>query len=294
MRQDTRDAPPATPIGHEASPPTGPLSHALTAALLFDAASYWRFDTRMGSRQPILRSIDWRVESGERWVILGPNGAGKSTLATIAAALGHPSSGRATVLGGHLGEVDMRALRERIGFLEPRAARRFSPLLRPVDVVLTGITSTFVVRHDRLAPADRNRALELLHRFGCDAVLERPLRDLSQGERQRVLLARALVADPELVILDEPASALDLPGREAVVAALEQIGREHPERTLVTVTHHVEEIPPSTTHALLLREGAVSAAGPVDEVLTTEPVSACFGLRVRVWRDDDRRFTARA
>jgi iron complex transport system ATP-binding protein len=274
MRQDTRDAP-------------------LTASILLEQASYWRFDPRTRSRLAILRDIDWRVQTGERWVILGPNGAGKSTLATIAAALGHPSSGSATVLGGRLGEVDMRALRERIGFLEPRAARRFSPLLRPVDLVLTGITSTFVVRGDRLQPSDRDRALELLHRFGCDALLDRPLRDLSQGERQRVLLARSLAADPELLILDEPASALDLPGREAVVATLEQIGRDHPEHTLVTVTHHLEEVPPSTTHALLLRDGRVSAAGAVDDVLAAEPVSACFGIAVRVRREDDGRFSAR-
>jgi iron complex transport system ATP-binding protein len=265
----------------------------LSAAIELEEASYWRYNQRTGRRDQILRAIDWTVEPGDRWVVLGPNGAGKSTLATIAAALGHPSSGTASVLGGQLGRVDMRALRERIGFLEPRAARRFSPIMTATNVVLTGVTSTFVVRADHISADDRRRALLLLEGFGCGVLHERPLGQLSQGERQRVFLARALVADPELLILDEPASALDLPGRESVVAALETIARDHPERTVVTVTHHPEEIPPSTTHALLLRDGAVTAQGPIDGVLTAEHMSVCFGARVRMRHDDDGRWAAR-
>ncbi len=262
-------------------------------AIELEQASYWRFNKRAHRRDQILREIDWSVGTGERWTVLGPNGAGKSTLTTIAAALGHPSEGTATILGERLGEVDMRALRERIGFLEPRAARRFSPILSAVDVVLTGVTATFVLRRDRLDSGDYNRAEALLGRFGIGGLSDRPLGQLSQGERQRVLLARALVSDPELVILDEPASALDLPGRESVVAALEAIAADHPDRTIVTVTHHVEEIPPSTTHGLLLHEGAVTASGPIAEVLQDAPMSDCFGVAVRVRRDDDDRWTAR-
>ena len=262
-------------------------------AIELERASYWRFNKRTHSRDQILREIDWTVAAGERWTVLGPNGAGKSTLTTIAAALGHPSEGTATILGQRLGQVDMRALRERVGFLEPRAARRFSPILRSLDVVLTGVTATFVLRRDRLIPTDHTRAAALLERFGIGGLSERPLGQLSQGERQRVLLARALVSDPELVILDEPASALDLPGRESVVAALEAIAADHPDRSIVTVTHHVEEIPPSTTHGLLLREGAVTAAGPIADVLGDGPMSECFGVAVRVRRDQDGRWTAR-
>lgn len=262
-------------------------------AIELDQVSYWRFNQRTGSRDQILREIDWRVAAGQRWTVLGPNGAGKSTLSTIAAALGHPSSGTATILGGRLGEIDMRALRERIGFLEPKAARRFSPVLTSADVVLTGVTATFVVRPDRLDQADRERARHLLERFGIGELATRALGTLSQGERQRVLLARALVGDPELLVLDEPAAALDLPGRESVVAALEAIAADHPDRTTVTVTHHVEEIPPSTTHGLLLREGAVTAAGAIAAVLADEPMSTCFGAPVRMRRDDDGRWLAR-
>ncbi len=265
----------------------------MTRAIELEDASYWRFNPATSRRDQILRHIDWRVEAGERWAVLGPNGAGKSTLSTIAAALSHPSSGTATILGGRLGEVDMRALRERIGFLEPRAARRFAPGLTALEVVLTGPTATFVLRPDRLQAADTERAGQLLERFGCGGLFERKLGDLSQGERQRVLLARALVADPELVVLDEPASALDLPGREAVVAALEALAADHPGRAIVNVTHHVEEIPPSTTHVLLLRDGAVSAAGPIEAILADGPMSACFGVPVRMRRDDDGRWVAR-
>ena len=160
--------------------------------------------------------------------------------------------------------------------------------------MLTGVTATFVVRPDRLDPSDRARAVSVLARFGIAALADRALGTLSQGERQRVLLARALVADPELLVLDEPASALDLPGREAVVVALEAIAADHPDRTIVTVTHHVEEIPPSTTHALLLRAGAVVAAGGIDAVLTDAPMSACFDVAVRIRRDDDGRWAARS
>ena len=253
----------------------------------------WRFDHGRGRSQPLLSGIDWRVDRGEQWAVLGPNGAGKSTLVTIAGAAGFPSAGTAEVLGETLGATDMRLLRRRIGFVEPRTTRQISPTLSARDVVLTGATATLFPLPDRIATADQDRAGELLDRFGCAAVAGRMFGDCSDGERRRVLLARALVRRPELVILDEPAAGLDLPGREALVQALAELASGGDGVTTVLVTHHPEELPVTTTHALLLRAGRTTAQGPVEEVVTSEALAACFGVPVSVDRRDGR-WSARA
>ena len=271
-------------------PPPRQPRHPATGlpALRLDGVTLWEWDGR--GRVPLLRGIDWQVRAGEQWAVLGPNGAGKSTLLDIAAGLLHPSRGEVRILGGHVGHVDLRALRERIGHVDVKTEERFAPRRPALDVVLTGVTGTIQLLPERVTDRDRRRAAQLLEQFGCAAQAAQPFGACSQGERRRILLARALMRRPPLLLLDEPADGLDLPGREALLAALASLTGEG--RAIVTVTHHLEELPPSTTHALLLREGRVVAAGPAHEVLSDDPLSACFGVHVRARREDGR-WTAR-
>ncbi len=227
---------------------------------------------------PILRGIDWQVRAGEHWTILGPNGAGKTTLLRIAAARSHPTSGSVAVLGRRLGATPVARLHERIGYLEPRLARSFHPSRLAREVVLTGTTGTIALL-DRREP---ERADELIALFGIEHVAGRAFGDCSEGERARVLLARALMLEPALLLLDEPTAGLDLPGREVVLAAIRRLVGSRPGLASATVTHHVEELAASTTHALLLREGAVVASGPIAEVCADGPLTACFGIPIRV------------
>lgn len=240
----------------------------------------------------LLRGITWTVHRGEHWALLGPNGAGKSTLLALAGATRHPSAGRVAVLGGQLGRVDVRRLRQRIGMIDATGA--LLEWLSAADAVLTGSTATVRPLWDRYRPADRARAAELLRLVGCEELAEREVGTLSQGERQRVRVARALMTDPPLLLLDEPATGLDLPAREALLGALATLAMSRPELATVLVAHHLEDLPATTTHALLLRRGEAIAAGPVAEILIDAPVSACFGLDVRVRRDEDGRWAARA
>jgi len=240
----------------------------------------------------LLRGITWTVRAGEHWALLGPNGAGKSTLLSLAGATRHPSAGRVTVLGGQLGRVDVRVLRTRIGVIDASGA--LLEWLSVADAVLTGATATVRPLWDRYGPADRARAAELLDLVGCHELAEREVGTLSQGERQRVRVARALMTEPPLLLLDEPATGLDLPAREAMLGALAGLTVSRPELATVLVAHHLEDLPATTTHALLLRRGDAIAAGPVAEILTDAPVSDCFGLNVRVRRDEDGRWAARA
>ena len=263
---------------------------AAEAAAELRRVSVWEWDERSG-RLPLLSDVDLRVGRGERWVVLGPNGAGKTTLLQVAGGRRHPSRGEVLLLGQRVGRVDLRELRARVGHVDGRAAAAVPPRRPCLDVVLGGVTGTWAPLPGRVNAAQRERALELLARFGCAHVAARPFGACSHGERRRVLLARALVADPPLLLLDEPATGLDLPGREALVAALDALA---PGLTWLCVTHHLEEVPPRTSHALLLREGRVVAAGEVDDVLAGGPLSACFGVPVRVRRHGDGRWSARA
>lgn len=246
-----------------------------------------------GERRFIVRDATWSVREGEHWAVLGPNGAGKTTLLRIASAQMHPSSGAAALFGGTLGRIRIPQLRHRIGVVDLGVSDRFFPGLRAVDVVLTGVTGTSALLDEHVTSERVAAARELLHLVGVEPHADRPFAGLSQGERARVMLARALITDAALLVLDEAGAGLDLPGRELLIGSLARIARKRPQLASIVATHHVEELPSVITHALLLRNGAVVAAGPVDETLTGELMSECFGLPLTVERRDGR-FFARA
>jgi iron complex transport system ATP-binding protein len=257
-----------------------------------EGVTIWRWHAPTSTRRPIVDAVSWRVAPGETWALLGPNGAGKTTLLTVAAAVEFPSSGRVTILGETLGRTDTARLRERIGFVDARLASRFGSELTVTQIVETGASGTIGWFPERVDDAARLRVQELLATFALGAIAERPLRNCSHGERTRTLIARALVARPPLLLLDEPGSGLDLPGRETLLEALATLARDEPHLATVLTTHHLEELPSSTTHGLLIRNGAVIAMGAVDRVITDEPLSKCFGLDTRVTRNPAGRWHA--
>jgi iron complex transport system ATP-binding protein len=236
--------------------------------------------TRSGQR--LLDSVSWRVSDDERWVVLGPNGAGKTTLLSIAAALMHPTSGYAEVLGEMLGAVDVFELRPRIGLASAALAEQLPRDERVRDVVMTAAYAVMGRWRESYQGMDESQAEALLERLGIAHLADRTFGTLSEGERKRTQIARALMTDPELLLLDEPAAGLDLGAREQLVATLDTLARDPYAPATVLVTHHVEEIPPATTHALLLREGAVVAAGPIEQALTAPLLSECFDTPLSV------------
>jgi iron complex transport system ATP-binding protein len=245
---------------------------------------------RDGTR--LLDEVTWVVREGERWVVLGPNGAGKTTLVQVAGARMHPTSGSAEVLGERLGQVDVFELRPRIGLSSAAFAELLPAHERVGDVVLTAAYAVAGRWRERYDDLDHRRSGDLLAAFGVRHLAERTFGTLSEGERKRVQLARSLMTDPELVILDEPAAGLDLGGRETLVRDLAELAGDSRSPVLVLVTHHVEEIPPGFTHALLLRSARVVAAGPLEETLTDEALSSTFDLPLQVERTGNR-WTAR-
>ncbi|MEU6759498.1 ATP-binding cassette domain-containing protein [Streptomyces sp. NPDC046685] len=256
-----------TPVDTPAQPRT-------VAAL--DAASVRRFTTGL----VILDRIDWTVRAGEHWALLGANGAGKTTLLRLLGALMHPTDGTVEVLGHRLGRVDLRALRTRIGLVS--SAQRTPGNETAHTVVLTGATGTVQPLWRMYDTETRDRAHDLLAELDCKDLADRPYGVCSGGQRARILIARALIADPPLLLLDEPFNALDLPSREDLIDALHRLAAARPDLATVTVTHHLEELPPSTSHALLLREGRVHAAGPAASVLTGASLTTCFGRPIDV------------
>lgn len=241
----------------------------------------------------ILGPVSLSVAEGEHWVVLGPNGGGKTTLLSLAGARRQPSRGEVRVLGEWLGRTDVRALRRRIGHVSHAVAERIRPELPVLDVVLTGKASVLETWWQDLDADDRARARAALEAVGCEALAARAIASLSLGERQRVLVARALFGRHDLLLFDEPAAGLDLPARETLLAAMARAAA--PEAACVTVlaTHHLEEIPHTVTHAALLRGGALVAAGRVEDVLADDPLSDCYGLAVAVDRRSGR-WSARA
>ncbi len=241
----------------------------------------------------LLSEIDWEVEEGQRWVILGPNGAGKTTLLQLAAGRMHPSTGVAGILDEVLGAVDVFELRPRIGLASASLAEGIPAGEKVSDVVVTaswGVVGRWRESYDDL---DHARARDLLRSLGADHLAERRFGTLSEGERKRVQIARALMTDPELMLLDEPAAGLDLGGREDLVARLGALAEDVEAPVTIMVTHHVEEIPPHFTDVLLLREGRIVAQGPLELALTAQNLSATFGLPLELERRGNR-WAARA
>jgi iron complex transport system ATP-binding protein len=242
---------------------------------------------------PILHGIDWEVRASERWALIGPNGAGKTTLLQVAGMRLLPTLGTVEVLGETYGRTDARALRRRVAFVSGALLRAFRPTITAHDMVLTGRFAALETWWHDYDDDDHARADQLLREAGISALTGRTFEVLSEGERQEVLLCRALMGQPELLLLDEPAAGLDLANRERLVTRLAALAADPGTPPLVLVTHHLEEIPPGITHAALLRAGRLVAAGPAEEVLTSEVVSDCYGLPVTVeWAGG--RITARA
>jgi iron complex transport system ATP-binding protein len=212
----------------------------------------------------LLRNVDWTAHGDERWILIGPNGAGKTTLLQIAATLAFPSQGTVEILGEKMGEVDIFDLRPRIGLTSASIAEQVPPGEKVIDLVLTA-------------------SYAILGRW----------KEESEGVRKRVQIARALMPDPELLLLDEPAAGLDLGGREDLLRRLAQLARDPKAPMMVLVTHHVEEVPDGFTHAMLLRRGSVLAAGPIEEVFTARNLSRCFGVQLEIEHRQSR-WTARA
>ncbi len=241
----------------------------------------------------ILDSVTWSVESDQRWVILGPNGAGKTTLLQIAAAAIHPSKGTADVLQEALGKVDVFELRPMIGFASTAMARKIPRNETVIDVVLTAAYSVTGRWNEEYEEIDLRRAHRVLSEWGLEGFAERKFGSLSDGEQKRVQIARSVMTDPELLLLDEPAASLDLGAREELVGLLGGYALSPASPAIVMVTHHVEEIPPGFTHAMLLADGRVVAAGPMDEALTSQTLTETFGLDIDL-TENGGRFVARA
>lgn len=238
--------------------------------------------------RPVVDHVDWSIRSHERWVVLGRNGCGKTTLMQVLSMYLHPSSGTVEVLGERLGRTDVRSLRRRIGVTSAALANQLRHELTCTEVVMCAKNAALEPWWHTYDESDRQRARDLLARFGVARHAEQEIGTMSSGERQRVLLARAMMTDPAIVLLDEPTAALDLPGREDLVAALSDLANDPAAVPQVLVTHHLEEIPPGFTHVLMLRNGAVTAMGPLADTLSSESASVCFEMDLTVDVDAGR------
>ncbi|MBR8744465.1 ABC transporter ATP-binding protein [Nocardiopsis sp. MG754419] len=241
----------------------------------------------------LLEDVEWSVLEGERWVVLGPNGAGKTTLLNVASSQLYPTAGKVEILGEHLGGVDVFELRPLIGYAGASVSARIEEDTPVLDLVLSAAYGYLGRFREEYGVPDYGRARALLGHWGVAELADRSFHTLSEGERKRVLIARALMSDPELLLLDEPAAGLDLGGREDLLRRLGKLADSEAAPALVVVSHHVEEIPPGFTHGLLIRDGRAVHAGPLDEVMTAEHLSEVFGLPLKVERDGGR-WTARA
>lgn len=238
----------------------------------------------------ILGPLDWQVLEGQRWVVLGPNGAGKTTLLQICSSLIHPTTGSITILGQILGKVDVFELRTRIGLTSSALVDQLPSDEIVMDVVLTAAYAMFGRWQEKYDLWDESRAMALLTALGVRELGNRNYGTLSDGEKKRVQIARALMADPELLLLDEPASALDLGGREDLLKRIETFSNDPFAPATVIVTHHIEEIPSGTTHALLLRDGKTVAQGLIQSVINDENLSIAYGLPISVQSEHGRYF----
>lgn len=244
-----------------------------------------------GGRQ-LIGKISLEVKREHRWLVLGANGSGKTTLLRVASMHDHPSRGEVRVLGEQLGRTDVRVLRRRIGFASAALGAQFRGESRVLDVVRTAKYAALEPWWHTYTDDDDERARACLDRMRVAHLAERSLATLSSGEQQRVFLARTLMNDPAIVMLDEPSARLDLGGREQLVTALSELARDPASPAMLLVTHHVDEVPDGMTHALLLRDGAVLAQGAIDDVLTAESLSTCFDVPLSLERRPDGRLSA--
>ena len=236
----------------------------------------------------LLRNVDWTAHEDERWIVIGPNGAGKTTLLQVASTLLFPTEGTVEVLGERLGEVDVFELRPRIGLTSASLAERVPAAEKVIDLVLTASYAILGRWKEEYDSADVTRAVELLDALGCAHLIRRRFATLSEGERKRVQIARAMMPDPEMLLLDEPAAGLDLGGREDLLRRLSVLAHNPKAPMMVLVTHHVEEVPDGFTHAMLLRRGAVLTAGPIEDVFTAKNLSRCFGVPLEIEKHQNR------
>lgn len=264
-------------------------SETVDPDLLIDFA---RVTLRRGGKT-LVGPITWAVELDERWVVVGPNGAGKTSLLRIAAAMEHPTSGTAYVLGERLGKTDMSELRARVGLSSSALSQRVPDGEVVRDVVVSAGYAVMGRWREKYDDVDYEQAVDMLESVGAEHLAERTYGTLSEGERKRVLIARSMMTDPELLLLDEPAAGLDLGGREELVARLADLAADPDAPATVLVTHHVEEIPQGFTHCLLLSEGAVVASGLLTDVLTSENLSKAFGQSIALEMIDGRYFARR-
>lgn len=241
----------------------------------------------------IVDHLDWSVSDDERWVILGPNGAGKTTLLQLADTLIHPTSGGVSILGERLGRTDVFELRPRIGFASSAMARRVPPEETVLNVVLTAAYSVLGRWREDYEDIDERRALRVLAEWKLDQLADRTFGTLSDGEQKRVQIARAVMTDPELLLLDEPTASLDLGAREELLTLLGGYAQAPTTPAMIMVTHHVEEIPLGFTHVLLIADGRIVASGPVRETLTAEALTETFGVPILL-TEHDGRYAARA
>jgi iron complex transport system ATP-binding protein len=244
--------------------------------------------TVLRDQRPILNNVDWQVQSDQRWVIIGPNGAGKTTLLRVAASQIHPSTGTAKLLGSTLGQVNVFDLRTRIGFASNSMSSHIPNSESVLDAVMTasyGITGRWNEMYDDV---DERRARRVLAEWQLDELADRAFGTLSDGEKKRAQIARAVMPDPELLLLDEPVASLDMAAREHTISVLGNYASAPTAPAIIMVTHHIEEIPTGFTHALILSRGQVYAAGEIDSTLTTEKISGAFGFGLEISKDGGR------
>lgn len=232
-------------------------------------------------RRMILQDVCWRVSEGEHWALVGANGSGKTTLLQIAVGYLWPTDGRVCVLGHEFGQVDLRQLRRRIGWVSSSLSGMIRPTQSALQIVMSGAFASTAL-FDAVTPAQRSAAMELLEKLACAHVALSPYGVLSLGEQQKVLIARALMAGPDLLILDEACAGLDLAARENLLTTIDALAAGEGGPSLILVTHHIEEIPPAFSHAMILKDGRVLAQGPKGDVLTGDTLTAAFSLPVEV------------
>jgi iron complex transport system ATP-binding protein len=240
----------------------------------------------------IIDDVNWTVEDDQRWVVIGPNGAGKTTLLMLASANDHPTDGVVTILGEPLGEGDVFGLRPRLGFASTSMARQIPPTETVVNVVMTAAWAVTGRWNEQYDSVDEERARRVLAEWKLERLADRRFGTLSDGEQKRTMIARAVMTDPEILLLDEPAASLDLGSREELVRLLGEFATSPNAPVMIMVTHHLEEIPPGFTHALVITEGRVHSAGPISSTLSSENLSEAFGLPITVTRFAGR-FAAR-